>query len=204
MATQKPQHLNRNIGIAVGIIVILLLAVVAGYYMGIGNNSVTPSPTPTPTLTPTATPTSFPTPTPFPTVNTVITSVTFNNATYAMGTGGQSESIPDVSMVLGTNCTLTVKVTDYETANPSSVPQMFGFDASTSGENGIVSFATPYYSPASSTIVSAITSGDSCILTFNVHAIAVGIANPIINIMPSHYGYSFQNATLSFRVTVNN
>lgn len=197
--------MNRNIGIAVGMIVILLLAVIAGYYMGVGNNYVSPSPTATPTPTLTPTDTSFPTPTPFPTVNTIITSVTLNNSTYDMGVGGQSVSIPDISMPVGTKCTLVITVTDHETLDPSSVPQMFGFDDAISGTNGVLSFAPPYYSGSGTQIAGARTSGISCILTWNVEAIDVGTATPSITIIPSgQYGYSFQNATFSFRVTVTN
>ncbi len=59
MATQKPQHLSRNIGIVVAVIVILAVTLVAGYYMGIGTNATSPTPTASPTPVPTATPIPF-------------------------------------------------------------------------------------------------------------------------------------------------
>jgi hypothetical protein len=160
------------------------------------NWTITPvwTPTATPTLTPTATPT------PFPTVTTVITSVTFNNATYDFGNGGQSESIPDTSMVLGTNYTLVIKVTDYETLNQGVTPGMASCGESISGTNGIISFTPPNNEPG---VLPVLPSGNSLILTWNVEALSVGAANPVITIMPVANGYSFQNATLSFRVTVN-
>ncbi len=154
----------------------------------------------TPVWTQTATPTTLiptPKPTPAPTVTTVITSVTFNNATYDFGTGGQSESIPDTSMVLGTNYTLVIKVADYETSNQSVTPGMAGCRESFSGTNGVILLSPSNTGPG------VLPSGNSLILTWNVEALAVGVANPVITITPLTDHYYFQNATLSFQVTVN-
>ena len=78
------------------------------------------------------------TPTPAPIVTTVITSVTFNNATYDFGAGGKSEQIPDTSMVLDTNYTLVIKVADYETSNQGVTPGMAGCRVSFSRTNPVI------------------------------------------------------------------
>ena len=155
----------------------------------------------TPVWTRTATPTTLiltAKPTPAPTVTTVITSVTFNNETYDFGTGEGSESIPDTTMVVGANYTLVIKVADYETANQGVTPGMSSCLEEFSGTSKIISFAPPSNEPG------VLPSGNNLILAWNVEALAVGTASPVLTIMPVTEGYSFQNATLSFRFTVNN
>jgi hypothetical protein len=154
--------------------------------------SITPvwTQTPTPTLIPTATPT------PLPTVTTVITSVTFNNETYNFGSGKPSENISDTSLVVGTNYTLIIKLADYETSNHSVTPEMGGIIQSFSGINGIISFTSPYNAPG------ALPSGNNLIITWNIEALSVGAANPVITIKPATDRYFFQNATLNLRVMV--
>jgi len=138
------------------------------------------------------------TPTPAPIVTTVITSVTFNNATYDFGTGGKSEQIPDASMVLDTNYTLVIKVSDYETSNQGVTPAMVGCRVSFSGTTGVI-----LYYPTNSEL-GVLPSENNLVLSWNLEAIVVGVTNPVITITPLADGYSFQNATLSFRATINN
>jgi hypothetical protein len=154
--------------------------------------------TPVWTTAPQATPIPTPAPTPVPTVTAVITSVTFNNATYDFGTGGKSESIPDTSMVLGTNYTLVIKVADYEASNREVTPGMFGCRVSFSGTTGFILYYPSNAEPG------VLPPGNSLVLSWNLEAIAVGVANPVITITPLADDYYFQNATLSFQVTVNN
>ena len=155
----------------------------------------------TPVWTQTATPTTLiptVTPTPAPIVTTVITSVTFNNATYDFGTGGKSEHIPDTSMVLGTNYTLVIKVADYEASNQGVTPEMAGCRVSFSGTNPVILYYPSNAEPG------VLPSENSLVLSWNLEALAVGVANPVITITPLSDDYYFQNATLSFRVTINN
>ena len=137
-----------------------------------------------------------PKPTPTPKVITVITSVTFNNQNYEFGTGGASESIPDTSMAVGANYTLVIKVTDYEASNQSVTLGMVGFRESYSGTDKVVSLSP------SVTGLEISPSGNGLTVAWNVEALAVGAANPVLTITPSAGDYYFQNATLSFPVTV--
>jgi hypothetical protein len=147
-------------------------------------------PTPTTVIPPT------PTPKPLPTATTVITSVTFNNTTYDFGSGAPSERIPDVSMSVGQNSTLIIKVSDYETLNHTVTPSTFGCEVSYSGTDKVVLLGPTNNAPVVLPPQSGLT------LSWNLQAKSVGVANPVMTIKPIGTGYSFQNATLSFRVTI--
>ena len=167
--------------------------------LGIFHEGTVTSWTITPVWTRTATPTTLiltPKPTPTPKIITVITSVTFNNQNYDFGAGGASESIPDTTMAVGANYTLVIKVTDYEASNQSVTLGMEGCRESFSGTDGVV-----LLSP-SVTGSGFLPSGNGLTLAWNVEALAVGAANPVLTITPSTDDYYFQNATLSFPVTV--
>jgi hypothetical protein len=153
----------------------------------------------TPVWTRTPTPTTLiltPKPTPTPKVITVITSVTFNNQNYDFGTGGASESIPETSMAVGANYTLVIRVTDYEASNKSVTVGMVGCGVSYSGTDEVVLLSPSISGPG------LLPSGNGLNLTWNVEALAVGTANPVLTITPLSDNYYFQNATLSFPVTV--
>ena len=150
----------------------------------------TSNPAPTTVIPPT------PTPKPLPTATTVITSVTFNNTTYDFGSGAPSERIPDVSMSMGQNSTLIIKVSDHETLNHTVTPSTFGCEVSYSGTNKVVLLGPTNNAPVILPPKSGLT------LSWNLQAKSVGVANPVITIKPIGTGYSFQNATLSFRVTI--
>jgi hypothetical protein len=150
----------------------------------------TSNPAPTTVIPPT------PTPKPLPTATTVITSVTFNNTTYDFGSGAPSERIPDVSMSMGQNSTLIIKVSDHETLNHTVTPSTFGCEVSYSGTNKVVLLGPTNNAPVILPPKNGLT------LSWNLQAKSVGVANPVITIKPIGTGYSFQNATLSFRVTI--
>ncbi len=138
-----------------------------------------------------------PTPKPFPTATTVITSVTFNNTTYDFGSGAPSEKIPDILMSVGQNSTLIIGVSDYVTLNHTVTPNTNGCEVSYSGTDkvvllGPINNAPPVFSPFEKGLT----------LSWNVEAKSVGVVNPVITIRPMGSDYSFQNATLTFRVTV--
>jgi hypothetical protein len=99
-------------------------------------------------------------------------------------------------MAVGANYTLVIKVTDYEASNQSVTLRMVGFRESFSGTDGVV-----LLSP-SVTASAFLPSGNGLTLAWNVEALAVGAANPVLTITPSAGDYYFQNATLSFPVTV--
>jgi hypothetical protein len=146
----------------------------------------TSNPTPTTVISPT------PTPKPLPTATTVITSVVFNNTTYDFGTGSHSERIPDVSMSVGQNASLIVRIGDLETSNPV----MQSCKVSFSDNNGTVLFGPGFNAPG------LLPTQNGLSLSWNVEASKVGVANIVMTIKPGSTGYSFQNATLSFRVTI--
>jgi hypothetical protein len=150
----------------------------------------TSNPTPTTIIPPT------PSPKPLPTATTVITSVTFNNKIYDFGSGAPSERIPDVSMSVGQNSTLIIKVSDYETSNHTVTPNTFGCEVSYSGTNKAVLLGTTNNAPVFLPPENGLT------LSWNLEAKSVGVANPVITIKPMGTGYAFQNATLTFRVTI--
>ncbi len=150
----------------------------------------TASPTPTTIIPPT------PTPKPFPTVTTVITSVTFNNATYDFGSGAPSERIPDVSMIVGQNASLIIRVGGHETLNQSVNPAMQSCMISFSENNGTVLFDPGFNEPG------VLPTENGLALSWNVEASKVGVANTVMTLQPGSAGYSFENATLSFRITI--
>ena len=150
----------------------------------------TSNPTPTTVIPPT------PTPKPLPTATTVITSVTFNNTTYDFGSGAPSEKIPDVSMSVGQNSTLIIKVSDYETLNHTVTPNTFGCEVSYSGTNKVVLLGPTNNAPV------FLPPNNGLTLSWNLEAKSVGVANPVMTIKPIGTGYAFQNATLTFRVTI--
>jgi hypothetical protein len=150
----------------------------------------TSNPTPTTVISPT------PTPKPLPTATTVITAVTFNNTTYDFGSGAPSERIPDVSLSVGQNASLIVRVEDHETSNQSVTPAMQGCMVSFSDSNGTVLFGPGLNAPG------LLPSQNSLTLSWNVEASKLGVANTVMTLKPENAGYSFQNATLSFRVTI--
>ena len=168
--------------------------------LGIFHHGTVTNWTITPVWTSTATPTTMipptPTPKPLPTVTTVITSVTFNNVTYDFGSGSPSERIPDVSMSVGQNASLIVKVGDHETSNQSVTPTMQGCMVSFSDSNGAVLFDPGVNAPG------LLPSENGLTLSWIIEASKVGVANTVMTIKPENSAYSFQNATLSFRVTI--
>lgn len=158
------------------------------------NWTVTPVWTSTPTASTVIPPT--PTPKPLPTATTVITSVTFNDTTHDFGSGGSSERIPDILMSLGQNASLIVRIGDYETLNQSMTPEMQGCMVSFSENNGTILFSP------SQNVSGAFPSQNGLTLSWNIDASKVGVADSVMTIKPTNSGYSFQNATLTFRVTV--
>ncbi len=148
-------------------------------------------------------------------VNTVITSVTVLGYYYGKGNGGaygstyttdnQSETIPQIILMnVGNTDTLIINFTDYQTSNPKIIPKIAGLDDSISGTNGVLSFAQPNNSTTSTSVPSATRTGTSISVTWGVQAMAVGTSKPLLTILPSTHGYSFQNATCSFQFTVTN
>ena len=160
----------------------------------ITNWTITPvwtsNPAPTIVIPPT------PTPKPLPTATTVITSVTFNNTTYDFGSGAPSIRIPDVSMGMGQNSTLIIKVSDYEALNHTVTPSTFGCEVSYSGTDKVVLLGPTNNAPV------VLPPKNGLTLNWNLQAKSVGVANIVMTIKPIGTGYSFQNATLSFRVTI--
>jgi hypothetical protein len=158
------------------------------------NWTVTPvwtsNPTPTTVIPPT------PTPKPLPTVTTLITSVTFNNTTYDFGSGATSERIPDFSMSVEQNASLIVRLGGHETSNQSVTPAMQSCMVSFSDNNGTVLFDPGFNEPG------VLPSENGLTLNWNVEASKVGIANTVMTITPGSAGYSFENATLSFQITI--
>jgi hypothetical protein len=150
----------------------------------------TSNPTPTTVIPPT------PTPKPLPTATTVITSVTFNNTTYNFGSSASSERIPDVSMSVGQNASLIVRIGGHETSNQTVIPAMQGCRMSFSDNNGTVLFYPGFNAPG------LLPSQNGLTLSWNVEASKVGVANTVITLKPESADFSFQNATLSFKVTI--
>jgi hypothetical protein len=168
--------------------------------LGIFHHGTVTNWTITPVWTSNSTPTTVipptPTPKPLPTATTVITSVTFNNTTYDFGSGAPSEKITDVSMSVGQNASLIVKVGGHETSNQSVAPAMQSCMVSFSDNNGTVLFGSGFNTSG------LLPSNNGLTLSFNVEASKIGVANTVLTIKPENAGYSFQNATLSFRLIV--
>jgi hypothetical protein len=150
----------------------------------------TSNPIPTTVIPPT------PTPKPLPTVATVITSVTFNNTTYDFGSGAPSERIPDFLMSVGQNASLIITIEGHETSNQSLAPAIQGCIMSFSDNNGTVLFTPGFNEPGLLPPMNGLT------LTWNLEASKLGVANTVITIKPESATCTFQNATLSFQVTI--
>jgi cell division protein FtsL len=154
----------------------------------------------TPVWTSNPTPTTLIPPTltlkPLPSVATVITSVTFNNTTYDFGSGAQSEKIPDFLMSVGQNASLIVKIEGHETSNQSVTPAIQGCIVSFSDNNGTVLFDPGFNELGLLPPINGLT------LSWNLEASKPGVANTVITIKPESASYTFQNATLSFKVTI--
>ena len=168
--------------------------------LGIFHHGTVTNWTVTPVWTSNSTPTTVvaptPTPKPLPTVTTVITSATFNNKTYDFGRGASSERIPDISMRVGQNASLIVKINDHELSNQSVSPMMPSCMVSFSENNGTVLFAPGITEPG------LLPQNNGLTFSWNVEASKVGVTNSVITFKPGNEGYSFQNATLSFKLTI--
>ena len=99
-------------------------------------------------------------------------------------------------MSVGQNASLIVKVGDHETSNQSVTPTMQGCMVSFSDSNGAVLFDPGVNAPG------LLPSENSLTLSWIIEASKVGVANTVMTIKPENSAYSFQNATLSFRVTI--